>query len=240
MLLQDSVCHEVQIYVLAASGERVPMVATAKLMPNGNISWVFIRAENRNKLFHELEAARETLEEQKDQLALLSTTDPLTGVGNRRSFDQTIDRMFAEADRTGQPIAVILMDIDHFKSINDTHGHDIGDRALEELGVTLKGLCREVDLVARHGGDEFGIVLHDTQIDDAVYFGERIHAAVAQLLVKTCPFTVSIGVSGRVGKQAAGCSEVFKHADQALYDAKKGGRNMTAFRDSRRSTLMSA
>lgn len=228
--MTEPVCPEVQLTVLTSTGQRRPIVASVNRQPDGGHAWVFIEADNRNSLFEELEIARSTLEDQKAVLHDLSRTDGLTGVLNRRAFDAELQQIFKAADRYGQAVSILLMDIDHFKSINDDHGHLVGDQALIALGQVLKKVCRAQDVVARFGGDEFVCVLKNTEIRDAVALAARIHTAVGAALVDAGPFTVSIGVSGRTAQQRLDLPQVLSTVDQALYDAKLAGRNQTSAR----------
>ena len=225
--IAERVCKEVQLTVLTSTGTRRPVVANVKSLLGGGFAWAFIEAENRNSLFEELEAAREVLQEQREQLENLSRTDGLTGVLNRRGLDEETARVFAEAERHGQPVTILMMDIDHFKSINDVHGHQVGDDALIFLGDILKSVCRDQDLVGRFGGDEFACVLNHTDVKDASSLATRIHEAVAARSGAHGGFTVSIGVSCRTNRRPLSYSEVLSQADKALYEAKAAGRNTT-------------
>lgn len=221
-------CTEVLLYLLNARGEQVPMLANVRCAPNGTLTWVFVEADNRNKLLQKLETTRYALEEQRDQLDQMSRTDSLTGVANRRELEAVLERMFKEADRFDHPVSVLMMDIDKFKSINDTYGHDAGDLVLCALAKVLQSVCRETDMVARLGGDEFVCVLHDTDLSGAQVLADRIMAAVSKSADGPCAYTVSIGISGRSRLSPARSGDVLKFADKALYDAKFGGRDRTA------------
>lgn len=227
-VMKEEVCREVQISLVSADGTPIPAIANVSQLPDGGIVWAFIEAENRNKLYHELEAARESLEEQRERLEQLSRTDPLTGLQNRRSFDEDLVRVFNEAGRTNAPVSILILDIDQFKSINDSHGHAVGDAALLHLAYALKSTCRNTDVVARLGGDEFCCLLNHTTSDEAMILCKRIHAAVAEILVDGHPITVSIGLSVRTKDRSISCHEIMTEADKALYAAKQSGRNTTA------------
>ena len=160
----------------------------------------------------------------------LALQDELTGLHNRRSIQRLLDQQLAMLARGRRPLAVLLIDVDHFKRINDTHGHLSGDLALREIGACLLGRLRGQDLVGRWGGEEFIALLPDTGIGGARKLAEQLRRAVEQLQVvslvgKQMPLTVSIGLYTRVPDDEATREEVIAAADQALYQAKQNGRN---------------
>ncbi|MDY0106305.1 MAG: diguanylate cyclase [Giesbergeria sp.] len=168
----------------------------------------------------------EALEAANRELEHLATHDPLTGVHNRRRFDDKLRECFETSRRTGQGFAVLLLDIDHFKKINDTHGHPAGDAVLQTLAHLLADNIRTVDFVARYGGEEFVILLpHTPDTERAMTAAEKIRASIAQA---TFPgpgqVTASIGISvwQPADPQAV---TVVERADAALYQAKAAGRN---------------
>ncbi len=225
--LKEGRCCESQLSVVDSHGGRHPKVVSVRRMPNGNLSWIFVEAEKREKLFHELESARLELQSQKERLELLSLTDALTGVANRHAFDAAIRRAFADADRSGLPVSVLMVDIDTFKSINDAHGHKAGDGVLLALSEILKATTAKADTIARIGGDEFVCILNGSSLEEARLVCERIHKAIAKQSADVCPFTVSIGAAGRTAASPRAVAEVLKLADMALYAAKDAGRNRT-------------
>lgn len=230
--LQQGRCTETLLYLLNRAGDRVPMVANVRCMPDNTMIWAFVEAANRNKLFHELETARHALAEQREQLEQMSRTDALTGVANRRELDTVLDRTFKESERSGVPVSILMIDIDKFKSINDTYGHDVGDLVLCTLAKTLRTVCRDTDTVARLGGDEFVCVLPNTEIGDAQILADRIQKVVSLSTIGLCSYTISIGVSGRTSQSSGRYNEVLKFADVALYEAKAASVRV---RDSRMS-----
>lgn len=160
------------------------------------------------------------------QLAL-ATTDTLTGLFNRRHFNEISERAVAQARRTKSPCAVALLDIDHFKSFNDTHGHEAGDRVLVSVAQTLGASLRESDVLARWGGEEFVLLMADTEMSGALIMAERIRSAVEASEVRygsvVLRCTISIGLSMVQADQ--GFNAVMVKADNALYQSKAAGRN---------------
>jgi diguanylate cyclase (GGDEF)-like protein len=169
------------------------------------------------------------LEESQKELVDLATLDGLTGVFNRREFNKRLQVELNQAERQGYCCALIMFDIDHFKKLNDTHGHQSGDEALKCFAALLKQQVRPGDLVARYGGEEFGVILPHTTIQEAILVAERLRQAVELepvpiSLTKTLQITSSIGVSA-FPEDAGDPSSLLEAADQALYAAKRGGRN---------------
>jgi diguanylate cyclase (GGDEF)-like protein len=161
------------------------------------------------------------LEQTNHSLLIDSETDPLTGIGNRRF----LDRQLAAMRSTPVQLAFLLLDIDHFKNLNDTHGHDVGDDILVQLAKGLSALCRKEDVLARIGGEEFVILLPQVDESASMAFAERIRESVAdEAFHAKARITVSIGVA--VGNtRSASFDELYKQADIALYQAKSDGRN---------------
>jgi diguanylate cyclase (GGDEF)-like protein len=156
-----------------------------------------------------------------DRSHLQASTDSLTGLHNRR----TLEVKARELQRQGLRYTVLLCDLDHFKSLNDRHGHDAGDRALRLFGGVLRDCVRDIDVVARLGGEEFVVVLPAQSINGALAVAHRIRLRLADTLAAGgfSPFTVSMGAS--VSSRDATFEEVLRQADKALYDAKAQGRD---------------
>lgn len=170
------------------------------------------------------------LERLNHQLLELSATDALTGLKNRRYFEQSFEAAYVRAFRLKSPLSVLILDIDKFKSLNDTHGHTVGDDCLRIIAQVLReSLARSQDLVARYGGEEFVVLLPDTDRAGAIRVAEKIRLAVEQtdFLVagKQLPITVSIGVATRIPTGPDEQQQLFEQADEALYEAKAAGRN---------------
>jgi diguanylate cyclase (GGDEF)-like protein len=164
------------------------------------------------------------------RLASLVLTDPLTGCLNRRGLDQSVSREIARASRAGSDLSLLAIDIDHFKSVNDRFGHVAGDIVLREFGALLTHTARAGDVVSRTGGEEFAILLPDTDLGGALRAGERLCAAarahVFLINGKRVPLTVSVGVvsTSAIGNDSSGAT-MMERADEALYSAKHGGRD---------------
>lgn len=153
--------------------------------------------------------------------------DPLTGTENRRAMDAILEREISRSRRDGEPLAVVLVDIDHFKMVNDTHGHLAGDAALIHLTRIAKSLLRGNDAFIRYGGEEFLLVLPETGLQGGVSAGQRLQAALKRQPLVYHGKTIPMTLSGGVGALAKDDSEetLIRRADAALYRAKSGGRN---------------
>lgn len=159
------------------------------------------------------------------ELERLSITDALTDVFNRRHLDATLGRELGRALETGLPLAVIMLDADHFKKFNDTHGHDQGDRVLQMLGKTMKQTLREYDVPCRYGGEEFAVILPGTDRDGAMHVAERLRLDVAAMTVDGLTVTISLGVACFPLIAAKSPEALIEAADVALYRSKESGRN---------------
>lgn len=161
----------------------------------------------------------------------LAVTDGLTGVNNHRYFQSFFERELNRAKRYKHPLALIMLDIDHFKKFNDKFGHPVGDLVLKTVTEILKQQAREVDLVARYGGEEFMLVLPETGKKEAVMLAERIRLAVKKHALtdvqnKPLPnITVSLGVSS-YPENGSEKDQLIDYADKCLYKAKAGGRDL--------------
>lgn len=159
-----------------------------------------------------------------ERLSELAHTDALTGLYNRRAYDQELAREWRRVQRNGAALSVLLIDADHFKSINDQHGHAVGDRVLQALAALIQRSAREIDVAARIGGEEFAVLLSDTGATSALNVAERIRSQIAQSDTMTVTgVTVSIGVATLAAEESA--ASLQHRADQALYMAKSQGRN---------------
>jgi diguanylate cyclase (GGDEF)-like protein len=165
-------------------------------------------------------------------LLRLSSLDPLTGLANRRVFDQALERECTRLKRTGSAVSLVILDVDHFKALNDSDGHQRGDECLIRVGAELRRLTRrEMDVAARYGGEEFALILPETNSGDAARFGELVRSSIAGLELRhraspVAPvLTVSVGVATATPECCGTPDELLAAADRALYRAKRGGRN---------------
>ena len=158
------------------------------------------------------------------ELEELSRTDPLTALRNRRTFDQEFVTRFEHARRYQRPLAICMIDVDHFKQVNDEFGHQTGDEVLRCVASVLRRSTRQTDLVARYGGEEFVIVLPESSLFEALQFGEKIRSSIAAEPMTT-RVTVSIGIAATPHTTFADAQSMLRAADAALYRAKERGRN---------------
>ena len=179
-----------------------------------------------------LEASRREVDRLNDELRRAreeASLDPLAGVLNRRGFDATLDRLCAEAHRTGEPLCLVMVDIDHFKRVNDTYGHPFGDQVIRGVGHALSALTQRKDHAARYGGEEFALLMPSTTIDDARRTAERLRVAIAGSRIKRADGDAvdHVTVSAGVARLAPGESpaSLVERADRALYVSKEAGRN---------------
>lgn len=168
------------------------------------------------------------------ELERLAQTDPLTGLANRRHFMQLADNELLRSQRYGGELSILMIDIDHFKKINDTYGHHVGDLVIQSLSDTCRNTLREIDIIGRIGGEEFAVVLPQTAGQPALEVAERLRKAIANTAFSPEPdvsihFTVSIGVTTLTSNKQNDIETQLRFADKALYDAKLDGRNKVCF-----------
>jgi diguanylate cyclase (GGDEF)-like protein len=224
-----AVVHRPPLVMLTAAASIAGLVLVATL--NGGLdAAVALRAAYLVVIgYLSAVAARTRWAQYEDQvernaaLATMADHDGLTGLLNHRSFHLRLADELARAQRSGTPISLVLVDLDHFKEINDRHGHLVGDEVLRRVADVLIDVGRETDVVARVGGEEFCILLPDTSPVAAGVPAERLRETVAAL-DEPEPLTISVGVSG-FPADAATANELFSAADDALYRAKRAGRN---------------
>lgn len=171
------------------------------------------------------------LEEANRKLAQISYLDALTGVSNRRSFEEELTMEWRRATRTGSRLSLLMIDIDGFKPYNDALGHQAGDAGLRDVARIIdEGAKRAGDIVSRYGGDEFAVLLPDTDLPGAAALAERIRATIEERVIRhtNSPrnITVSVGVATMTGSEEGEPSALVRAADGALYQAKRDGRNL--------------
>jgi diguanylate cyclase (GGDEF)-like protein len=187
-----------------------------------------------SRLQSKVEHAQAALEQSHSQLAEIAHLDSLTGIANRRSFDQFLALEWGRAQRGRHPVSLLLIDVDHFKRINDTRGHQAGDECLRHTARVLRAtLERPADRIARFGGDEFAILLPETGALGASTVAARIRAAIAQDAARgaSALTTVSVGISTWNAAEAASPDQLISAADRALYAAKQNGRDRVEWFD---------
>jgi len=174
-----------------------------------------------------LRAMTESLHARSETLQHAALTDGLTGMQNRRYFDDALREYLEEFRRISKPVGLLILDLDHFKSVNDTHGHDMGDEVLRMVAACLREFTRYHDVVARLGGEEFAVVAPNMDNDMLVKLAERIRKAIAALTVTRgnirLKVTTSVGIAVWDGKESA--DQFYQRADRMLYEAKRLGRN---------------
>lgn len=172
----------------------------------------------------------QVIRKENESLAQKATTDLLTGLANRAKFDEFFADQFTRAYKLQRPLAILFIDVDHFKKVNDTFGHQAGDEVLKRLGRLLKMAARNIDLAARYGGEEFALVLTETESSAAAQMADELRQAVAAERIafenQTIKVTISVGVAGTDRSRVfQGATQLANAADRAVYAAKSAGRN---------------
>ena len=174
-----------------------------------------------------LRAMTVSLSARSQTLEQAALTDGLTGMQNRRYFDDALREYLEEFRRIDRPVGLMILDLDHFKQVNDTHGHDVGDEVLRAVATCLRGMTRYHDVVARLGGEEFAVVTPNMDAESLGRFAERIRRAIANMSVLSgnvrLKVTTSVGLAVWDHKESA--EDFYRRADRQLYEAKKQGRN---------------
>lgn len=219
------------------------ILLTAKSDPNSRVEGLRIGADDYvGKPFDERELVarvesmlrikrmHDSVQEAKNRLAELAITDELTGLFNFRYLHTRLHEEFKRAERYRDPLACAMIDIDEFKSINDTHGHDAGDAVLAEVARRVREVVREIDVVTRYGGDELLLMLPNTHFSGAITVAHRLWASIRDQPVSlpsgaTVRSTVSVGVALYPSRDIGSKQELLRAADQALYQAKRDGRD---------------
>ncbi len=190
------------------------------------------------QLQHEIERDREEIRKFAAELSVtnrrlqeVALTDALTGFPNRRYAMERFDQEWAVGSRSGRALSCLVIDVDAFKTVNDTYGHDVGDAVLKQTAAALKSGLRTPDVVCRIGGDEFLAICPDTDLAAALMCGERVRQAVAAIAIKVGSLEIKVGISVGVATREATMADVdalIKAADQGVYVAKQRGRNCVA------------
>lgn len=172
----------------------------------------------------ELEKSQDEIRLQNEELEALSRQDPLTGVSNRRHLINTLEPLFVESRKVGRELSCVMVDIDHFKKVNDDHGHSMGDEVIQRVAETLTSVVRSSDLVCRYGGEEFLVVMPEAPLEAATAAAERLRAKIDSPGFARVPVTASFGVSS-IRNDAATFAALINQADEAMYASKQNGRN---------------
>jgi diguanylate cyclase (GGDEF)-like protein/PAS domain S-box-containing protein len=201
---------------LHKDGREIPLGITITKIGDGEQGFVAIVRDLSERIRHEQELNR------------LANVDPMTGALNRRAFLDDIGREWSRAKRHGTGLSTLLFDIDHFKDVNDRHGHDSGDQVICRFSELVRTHLRDFDLFGRWGGEEFIAAVIGSDPRFLKHIAERIRCAFAELLFEfgnRPPFHVTVSVGGADAKHSASIEDMIKRADAALYRAKNGGRN---------------
>ncbi|HSX88173.1 MAG TPA: diguanylate cyclase [Pseudomonas sp.] len=173
---------------------------------------------------------KQQLQAVNQQLKHLSRTDRLTGLNNRGYWEECLQHEYARHRRYQSMAALVMFDIDHFKAVNDTYGHQAGDKVIQAVAEVVREQVRDTDYPGRYGGEEFVVLLPDVDSAGAMLFAERLRQRIEALLVtyenQSIPFTISLGVAD-LSYPTNGHQQLIERADQALYASKEGGRNQT-------------
>jgi diguanylate cyclase (GGDEF)-like protein len=191
---------------------------------SGEVNYICILIEDVTDVCHYQGQLQKTLKE----LALISRIDGLTQIFNRRHWQESLEQEYAKARRHNKNLSLIMLDLDHFKKLNDTYGHQGGDKVLIDVTQTIKSLLRIEDVFGRYGGEEFAIVLPETDLNGALDLAKRICETVAKTSISFQENTIQISISVGVSQLRSGDTsyeKLISNADEALYQAKANGRN---------------
>lgn len=263
ILLRDQRASELYLHVRDQNGQDIPVLVNCARAPGiaDRYTWVLFVAHQRSRFEAELLRARaaaqtsaddlstanleltrlhaqlqqhsEAIEHANRELLALSNTDVLTGLANRRALEAAVHRWQAQSS-PGTWASLLLIDVDHFKSVNDRFGHDEGDRALKLVSAALRSSTRSSDLAARYGGEEFALWLPSADRTGAEYAARRVHHCMREVVVSGHSMTVSIGTaSASEIDDPQLLAQMIERADRAVYEAKAAGRNRTVHSDGR-------
>ncbi len=216
----DTVHASLQTYLFASAGLLMAAIAFG-------LFFIYPQIRSTAQEGGKLREMTQTLSARSETLEHAALTDALTGMQNRRYFDDALKEYLEEFRRIDKPIGLIVLDLDHFKTVNDTHGHDVGDKVLRQVAACLRNFTRYHDIAARIGGEEFAVVAPNMDMEGLNKFAERIRRAVSELVIVSgnvrLKVTTSIGIATWDGIEAP--DSFYRRADRMLYQAKRQGRN---------------
>ena len=212
--------HNVAVFPLTAEGRPVGVLAVEHPGRSARIERRVVDMVSQFAAHAALSLQNATLYK---QVRTMAETDALTGIANRRTFESTLEREISRAARNGEQLTLAIFDIDHFKSLNDTYGHQTGDEVLQKVAGALANSCRDFDTAARYGGEEFVVVLPSCSSKESLAVGERLRQSVSDIETVT-PITASAGVA-TFPTHASDVASLIKAADEALYESKRAGRD---------------
>jgi diguanylate cyclase (GGDEF)-like protein len=226
-LQRDPVLAEIPVVFLTGRSTTADVVEGLRLGAHDYLAKPFEPAELLARVSAALRVKRlqDELRVRNAELDTLSRTDALTRLPNRRHLLERLDESAASARRHGGVMAVLMVDVDHFKNVNDRFGHDVGDVVLQEVAARLQSACRAEDIAGRWGGEEFLVVAATTTIDGAAELGERVRASIAADGVMAGEEKVSVTVSVGAASGGGDVDDLLRRADAALYTSKAAGRN---------------
>jgi diguanylate cyclase (GGDEF)-like protein len=183
----------------------------------------------RVKVQLKIKTLQDHLKESNQQLRMLSQTDPLTGLYNRRHMMATLESEFDRSNRISSPFSLLMIDLDHFKRVNDTYGHQQGDIVLQSISQEIQAQLRQYDSAARFGGEEFALLLPETNLSEGTMVAERLRQTISKIQfsdsISDLKITASIGIAAIPHKKINTTEDLIRLADDALYAAKSNGRN---------------
>lgn len=222
--MTDGASHEAEVFLHHKQGHRLPVwVQTSPLLDDEG------RFTGAVEVFTET-STRQALSQQVEELKKLALIDPLTELPNRRHFEAQLHSQLEELRRSRVSFGLLFIDIDHFKQVNDLHGHSVGDQVLSTVAKTLLHAIRPFDLAARWGGEEFTGIFPHAQAEDLLGIADRLRILVANSPAETDtgPLTVTISIGGTVASPDDSPATLLKRADDLLYQSKANGRNRVA------------
>lgn len=214
--------HYKRIVVVSDDGDIMGIVTQKDLISRTYLKW----SQLVNEHFHQFEELNDILQKKNKHLATLATKDPLTATNNRHMFTELFTKERANSKRYKTDLSIVMIDLDHFKAVNDTYGHNIGDHVLKSFAMIVQEVIREADIFARWGGEEFILLLRHTTSTDAFLVAEKVRLGVEQYNFESVGrVTCSLGVAAVHAEDTL--ESAIEKADKALYEAKNSGRNRT-------------